>query len=170
MTIAAVVLSIGAGGMIYCCSQAIWVFLIVPIVLFIRMALNAVDGMLAREHAMKSALGTFLNELGDIISDAALYLPFVVVAGVRGELIVLIVVAAAISEMAGILGGTVGASRRYDGPMGKSDRAFAFGVISILIGFGVAVGLWLNVLLVIIFALIIVNTMVRVSKALSEVG
>ena len=50
--------------------------LLVPLVLFKRMALNAIDGMLAREHGMKSALGGFLNELADVISDAAIYLPF----------------------------------------------------------------------------------------------
>ena len=49
---------------------------LLPAVLFVRMALNAIDGMLAREHGQKSALGAFLNELCDVVSDAALYLPF----------------------------------------------------------------------------------------------
>jgi CDP-diacylglycerol--glycerol-3-phosphate 3-phosphatidyltransferase len=39
------------------------------------MALNAIDGMLAKEFALKSRLGAMLNELGDVFSDAALYLP-----------------------------------------------------------------------------------------------
>ena len=39
---------------------------------------------------------------------------------------------AALSEMAGVLGPMVGASRRYDGPMGKSDRAFVFGALGAL--------------------------------------
>ena len=30
----------------------------------------------------------------------------------------------------------VGASRRYDGPMGKSDRAFVIGVLGLLLAFG----------------------------------
>ncbi len=38
------------------------------------MALNAIDGMLAREFNQQSTLGAILNEVGDIISDAALYL------------------------------------------------------------------------------------------------
>jgi 1-acyl-sn-glycerol-3-phosphate acyltransferase len=37
-----------------------------------RMALNAVDGMLARDFGLKSPLGAFLNELTDVLSDAAL--------------------------------------------------------------------------------------------------
>ena len=45
------------------------VLLLLPAVLFLRMALNAIDGMLAREHNQKSALGAILNELGDVFSD-----------------------------------------------------------------------------------------------------
>ena len=51
-------------------------FVLLPIVLFIRMALNALDGMLARECNQQSRLGAILNESGDILSDIALYLPF----------------------------------------------------------------------------------------------
>ena len=61
---------------------AAWALLLLPPVLFVRMALNAIDGMLAREFAQKSALGAVLNELGDVVSDTALYLPFATIAGV----------------------------------------------------------------------------------------
>lgn len=37
-------------------------FLLLPPVLFIRMALNAIDGMLAREHHQKSRFGAILND------------------------------------------------------------------------------------------------------------
>jgi len=43
--------------------------------LFIRMALNALDGMLAKEYALQSKKGAMLNEMGDVLSDIALYLP-----------------------------------------------------------------------------------------------
>ena len=59
-----------------------WPLLLLPLVLLLRMGLNAIDGMLAREHAMKTPLGAFLNELGDVLSDTALYLPLALVAGV----------------------------------------------------------------------------------------
>ena len=42
---------------------------------FCVMALNAVDGMLAREFNQKSRLGGYLNEITDVVSDAAPYLP-----------------------------------------------------------------------------------------------
>ena len=45
------------------------------------------------------------------------------------------IVLAGLSEFAGALGPTVGATRRYDGPMGKSDRAAAVGAIALLASF-----------------------------------
>lgn len=52
-----------------------WPLLLLPVFLFARMALNAINGMLAREHTMESPLGVILNEIGGRVSDAALYLP-----------------------------------------------------------------------------------------------
>jgi len=109
-------------------------FALIPAWMLLRMALNAIDGMLAREHGQQSVLGAYLNELTDVVSDAALYLPFARIAPFDPLGIGLLVLLAALSEMAGLQGLTVGASRRYDGPMGKSDRAFVFGAL----GLGVA--------------------------------
>jgi CDP-diacylglycerol--glycerol-3-phosphate 3-phosphatidyltransferase len=117
------------------------------------MALNAIDGMMAREHGMKSPQGAMLNELGDVISDAALYLPFALVAGLNASLVVLVVIVAVIGEMAGALGPMLGAMRRYDGPLGKSDRAFAFGLLAFLIGIGIAPGRWTTVYLAVLLGL-----------------
>ena len=94
------------------------------------MALNAIDGMLAREFNQKSRLGGYLNEITDVVSDAALYLPFAFVAPFDGVKISSIIWLAALSELYGILGQVQGKTRRYDGLMGKSDRAFVFGVNS----------------------------------------
>ena len=111
-------------------------FALLPLWFFIRMALNALDGMLAREFNQRSQLGAYLNELTDVISDAALYLPFARLMPFDPLWIGVLVLVAALSEMAGILGQTVGASRRYDGPFGKSDRAVLIGTL------GLAVALW----------------------------
>jgi len=67
VTIAAVVLSFIVGGMLVHLRHENWVLFLVPVALLVRMALNAIDGMLAREHGMQSALGGFLNELGDVV-------------------------------------------------------------------------------------------------------
>jgi CDP-diacylglycerol--glycerol-3-phosphate 3-phosphatidyltransferase len=144
VTVAAAALSMAAGIVLAYQAPEPAVWLLLPAVLFARMALNAVDGMLAREHGQKSALGAYLNELCDVISDAALYLPFAFLPGVQGSIVVIAVLLAAISEMAGVVAVQVGAERRYDGPMGKSDRAFAFGLLAVLIGLGLIPAAWLS--------------------------
>lgn len=145
-----------------------WVFALIPVWMFLRMALNAIDGMLAREFGQQSTLGAYLNELCDVIADAALYLPFALIAGVSPIYVVLVVLLGVISEYAGVMGPMVGASRRYDGPMGKSDRAFCFGVL----GAGVASGLlpiiWIDPLLILIAALLGYTLFNRVRRGLAQ--
>ncbi|MBC4011437.1 CDP-alcohol phosphatidyltransferase family protein [Morganella morganii] len=106
-------------------------FLLLPPVLFIRMALNAIDGMLAREHNQKSRFGAILNELGDVVSDTILYFPFVLLFPGAAIWILLILFLSVLTEFIGVLAQTIGASRRYDGPAGKSDRAFLFGALGL---------------------------------------
>ena len=153
VTVAALALSLAHGAWLALAPDSRWPFLVLPVTLFLRMALNAIDGMMAREHGMKSPQGAVLNELGDVISDAALYLPFALVAGVNAPLVVLVVTAAIIGEMAGALGPMLGATRSYDGPLGKSDRAFAFGLLAFLIGVGLMPGLWTTIYLAVLLAL-----------------
>jgi CDP-diacylglycerol--glycerol-3-phosphate 3-phosphatidyltransferase len=137
VTVAACAVSVALGLALYVdqAGHPAW-FALVPVWMLARMALNAVDGMLAREHGQQSVLGAYLNELTDVLSDAALYLPFACLGALPAMGIGLLVLLSAMSEMAGLQGLTVRASRRYDGPMGKSDRAFVFGAL------GLAVALW----------------------------
>ena len=168
VTVAAALLSGLLGALVARFPAARWPLLLIPAGLFLRMALNAIDGMLAREHDMQSPLGGLLNELGDVVSDAALYLPFALVPGVPGPLVVLVVVLGIVSEMAGVAAVQIGASRRYDGPMGKSDRAFAFGLLALLLGLGVTPGRWLDVGLVVAAALLGMTCVNRCRRALRE--
>jgi CDP-diacylglycerol--glycerol-3-phosphate 3-phosphatidyltransferase len=146
------------------------VFLILPPILLIRMALNAIDGMLAREYAQKTPLGAILNELGDVISDSALYLPFILIPTVSPLLIILLVLLAVITEMTGVIAIQIGASRRYDGPMGKSDRAFVFGIIALLLGCNVPIEIALNTLFLIIDLLLMITIINRCYQALKQVN
>ncbi len=168
VTIAAALLSFATGAGIVRRIDRPSFLLVVPVVLFVRMALNAIDGMLAREHAMKTPLGALLNELGDIFSDSALYLPFAVLPGVTPVYVVAVVWLAVVSETTGILGTVIGASRRYDGPMGKSDRAFVFSLIAIVLGCGVEAGIWLDLVWGVIVCLLAITIVNRGRRALEE--
>lgn len=166
VTIAAVLLSLTAGALIVAWPQQRWPLLLLPVVLFIRMALNAIDGMLAREHDMKSNLGAVLNELGDVVSDSALYLPLALVPGIWPPLIVVLVLLAVIGEMTGVVGVQIGGQRRYEGPLGKSDRAFAFGALGFLLGCGIPRGIWLSIVLSVLIVLSIATILNRSVRAL----
>jgi CDP-diacylglycerol--glycerol-3-phosphate 3-phosphatidyltransferase len=168
VTLTAALGSVAVGIAIALLAPLRWPFLLLPLWLFLRMALNALDGMLAREFGQKSPLGAYLNELSDVISDAALYLPLALMPPFGGAMVVLVVFLAALSEFAGVLGVMVGASRRYDGPMGKSDRAFVFGALGLWIGIGGALPHWLAWLLPLVAALIALNVVNRVRRGLAE--
>lgn len=138
ITISAMLLSFLTGAVL-----AIWpspkLFCILPVVLFIRMALNALDGMLARECNQKSRLGAILNELGDVLSDTALYLPFALLLHSNAVLVLLMVFCAVLTEFCGVLAQTINGVRSYTGPMGKSDRALVLGC------WGLVIALWPNI-------------------------
>lgn len=167
VTLAALALSCITAALVFFSEGAVWALLLVPLVMFLRMALNAIDGMLAREHDMKSVLGAVLNELGDVLSDTMLYLAFAAVAGISALPLVLVVVFAVISEMTGVIAVQIGVERRYDGPMGKSDRAFVFGALALLIGLGFSAGSWSTGLLWLVLVLLVVTIINRARRAIA---
>ena len=168
VTLAAAAGSLAVGAVIAGAAPARWPFLLLPVWFFIRMALNAVDGMLARDFGQKSRLGAYLNELCDIVSDAALYAPFALLAPFGLLWTGLVVLLAALTEFAGVLGPTVGASRRYDGPMGKSDRALVFGALGLWIGFGGPLPGWSVIVMMLVAILLAVTIVNRVRAGLAE--
>lgn len=140
VTTAAAAMSIAAGGLTAALAERPLIFLLLPAVLFIRMALNAIDGMLAREHGQASTAGMYLNELCDVVSDLALILPFAALPAFPAWGVVAFAVTAIIVEFAGVLGIPAGIGRNYAGPFGKSDRALALGLVAVLVSAGLAVG------------------------------
>lgn len=168
VTVAALVLSIAQGAWLALQPGAALPLLVLPVTLLVRMALNAIDGIMAKEHGQASAGGAVLNELADVVADAALYLPFALIAGVSPGLVALVVVTGIIAEMAGALGPLIKASRRYDGPFGKSDRAVAFGFLALLIGLGLQPGLWTSVYLAILLALSAYTVVNRARRIIAE--
>lgn len=168
VTLAACAVSVVLGLFLYLAAVPRAMFALIPLWMLLRMAFNAADGMLAREFGQKTALGGFLNELTDVIADAALYLPFALVVPFAPLWVGIVIVLAGLTEFAGALAVSVGASRRYDGPMGKSDRALVFGVLGLWTALApLPQRLWpLMPLLAALLAWTVVN---RVRQALAEV-
>ena len=76
ITIAAILFSFILGALFFYRESNSLYLIVVAFGLLLRMGLNALDGMMARKFNMQSKLGEVLNELGDIVSDVAILLPF----------------------------------------------------------------------------------------------
>lgn len=170
VTLAAFALSLAHGAANAMTGGAQWLLFSMPVVLFLRMAMNAIDGMLAREFGQQSKLGAILNELTDVLSDAALYLPFALIVGLQPSTVIAVVLFGVVAEMTGVIAIQIGASRRYDGPFGKSDRALFFGALALALAFGFAPGEWSTVLMAFAAALALATIVNRARAALNEVS
>lgn len=177
VTLFAMLISIVVAGSIYHFhlnqASSIWLLLF-PLWMLVRMALNAIDGMLAREFKQQSDLGAYYNELCDIISDSALYCSLIVFGFIHTPLLIFVIFLTILSEYTGVMAPLIGQQRRYDGPMGKSDRALWFSLITIVIFFFPYVsqdvdmlGLVVNIGLVIIAILLIYTIYNRIKHSLS---
>jgi CDP-diacylglycerol---glycerol-3-phosphate 3-phosphatidyltransferase len=170
-------ITVGAAfGSVVCAALVGWfaahpaIFALIPAWLFARMALNAADGMLAREFGQESVLGFYLNEIADVVSDAALYAPFALVAPFGAFGIGLIVVLSLLTEFAGVLAAAAGTARRYDGPMGKSDRAVVFGLLGLWIAIAGVLPGWIRWLIPIFVILLVLTTANRIYRAIRGNG
>lgn len=132
VTAFALVGSIAVGAGVAFARERLALLLLLPLWLFLRMALNAIDGMMARELDLASKTGAILNEVGDVISDVSIYLPLAIVEPRALWSIVAFNLGAALTEFCGVLGQALGSKRHYHGPMGKSDRAFMVGALALL--------------------------------------
>jgi CDP-diacylglycerol--glycerol-3-phosphate 3-phosphatidyltransferase len=139
-------------------------FYILPIFFFIRMALNAIDGMLAKEHNLKSPFGAVLNEVTDVVSDGFLYYAFSRFDFINIHLLLFVIFFSAISEITGLAVLLNGSARDYAGPMGKSDRAFVFSVLAILISCHITSSIAYNGILSLVALMLIVTIFNRTKK------
>ena len=143
-------------------------FLFVSIGLLFRMMLNALDGMMATTYNLKSKEGEVLNEIGDVLSDIAIYFPFIYFNSLSIELIIIFILLSVINEFCGLLAKSISGIRRYDGPMGKSDRAFFVGIICIILYFTNAVLVYLDYIFLFAIILMIISSFLRLTKSLKN--
>ena len=168
ITVASIILSVIIGVLFWNSDRYNWFFLSLPIGLLLRMALNALDGMMARKYNQMTKLGEVLNEVGDIFSDLILFFPLIKFQPESLYLIVGFIALAIINEFAGLLGKVVGKNRRYEGPMGKSDRALLFGIYGIIMFCGVQISDYSGYIFGVIILLLLFSTFTRLKKALNE--
>ncbi|MET3537235.1 CDP-alcohol phosphatidyltransferase family protein [Chryseobacterium limigenitum] len=168
ITISSILLSVIIGVLFWNADVSKWFFLSLPIGLLIRMALNALDGMMARKFNQTSKLGEVLNEVGDIVSDVIIFFPLLKFQPESLYLIIAFIILSIINEFAGLIGKVVGKQRRYDGPMGKSDRALILGLYGLIAFFGVNISNYSQYIFGLIILLLLISTYTRLKKSLHE--
>lgn len=113
-----------------------WLYLLAPVLFFLRIAFNALDGMVAQSRGLASPRGEMVNEFSDRINDTLIF-GGLWVSGVAPDLLVggALVVTLLVSYL-GILSRAAGGERRFDGPAGKADRMAIVGVACVVAFFG----------------------------------
>ena len=92
ITILTVFFSIALGVFLFfAIENKIW-FLFVSLGLLLRMALNSLDGMMAKQYNLQSKKGEILNELVDVISDVAIFFPFIYFESLKTEYVIIFIV------------------------------------------------------------------------------
>lgn len=168
ITVASILLSVIIGILFWNADLSKWFFLSLPIGLLLRMALNALDGMMARKFNQTSRLGEVLNEVGDIVSDVIIFFPLLKFQPESIYLIDIFIVLSIINEFSGLIGKVVGKERRYDGPMGKSDRALILGIYGLTVFFGADISGISSYIFGFIIILLTISTYIRLKKSLHE--
>ena len=162
ITLFSILFSFGIAVCFWYADEFNYLFLALPIGLLLRMALNALDGMMARIYNQQSKLGEVLNEAGDIISDVMIFLPLVKYEN-NVKIVVAFIVLSILNELAGIAAKFIGGERRYDGPMGKSDRALLIGVYGLFAFFS---GSFLPFVFLIAIGLLVLSTFLRIKRSI----
>lgn len=164
LTLLGIVLSLAMGIYAFYGDRTI-ALILMPIVLLLRMALNALDGMMARQYNLQSKMGALLNEIGDVVSDIVLYYPLYVLFAMDQIWIMCFLLLSVLNEFAGLLGQAMGGARRYEGPMGKSDRALVVGILCLLFLFKAPIYGYLTWIWLVVFCLLIWSTLKRLRNA-----
>lgn len=168
ITFFSILLSFGIAYFFWNTSDNSSYFLIVAFGLLLRMMLNALDGMMARIYNLQSKLGEVLNEVGDIVSDVAIYFPLIIFESLRIEIAIIFILLSIINEFCGLMAKVISGERRYDGPMGKSDRAFLIGIICIVYYFTNGLDPYMNYIIGGPSIMIILSSYVRLTKSIKN--
>ncbi len=112
-----------------------WLLTLTPVFLVLRMAMNALDGMLAREYHTGSVAGELFNEGLDIVGDTICYGVLLFVPSIPSVPLTLFLLLSWMAEFFGVLGKSFpGGVRRHETFLGgKPDRAVWMGVLALLL-------------------------------------
>jgi CDP-diacylglycerol---glycerol-3-phosphate 3-phosphatidyltransferase len=163
INLAALIVSVLAAFIFYKASYNLTLLLWIPLLAFVRIAFNALDGLVARELKVKNQQwGEVLNEFIDRLSDITFFLGIAFFGFTNALLVFFTLVSVLLVSYIGILGKAAGGRRIYSGLMGKADRMFYISVAAVLIVF-LKNPVIINYLLIFMLTLSIVTILQRIN-------
>jgi phosphatidylglycerophosphate synthase len=105
--------------------------LLVPVAAGLRLAINLVDGALARATDRSHPRGELLNEVSDRLADVALLGPVAFLPGAQRETILLGLTGAVMASFVGVASRAAGGPRLYTGILSKPGRMALLSVFAI---------------------------------------
>lgn len=147
-----------------------WLLLLTPIFLVMRMAMNALDGMLAREYKTGSVAGELFNEGLDIVGDTICYGSLFFVPNAPQMSLTVFLVLTWMAEYFGVLGkGLPGGVRRHETFLGgKPDRAIWMGALALILFFYPGFSRYVGTYLAVVACFVLMTSLVRIRKTLLE--
>ncbi|WP_087022166.1 CDP-alcohol phosphatidyltransferase family protein [Thaumasiovibrio subtropicus] len=167
ITVATLLITVAGVGAIALLPPPYWLGL--PLLQFLRMALNAIDGQLARLYNQITPRGMLLNEVGDLLADAVVWLAFLSLGVLSPFWIAVVALLTWLTEFIAVLVAPVTGERANHGPMGKSDRAVVTGVFAIIIAVQPNWLVYGDVALILVAGLLLVTASRRAMKVWSLV-
>lgn len=170
INILALIVSIISGAALLFAKDYPWFFLAVPLLVLIRISFNALDGMVAREMKLSSAVGEVYNEVIDRLSDLSIFVFMAFAPYANTELTLIAISMIILNSYIGIVGKAAGGTRFYGGFIGKADRMLYLGVLSIVSYFHLDERYWLGFILLIMAgtAFSLVQRFLAVTKELKS--
>lgn len=138
----ALIMSLFTGVALLYASNYKILFLAVPLLVLLRIAFNALDGLVARAQGVSSKIGEVYNELYDRLSDIVIFVFLAFAEYANAKLVLIALAAVLLNSYLGILGKSAGGSRVYKGFIGKADRMLYLGIVSIISYFTLALIYW----------------------------
>jgi phosphatidylglycerophosphate synthase len=105
--------------------------LLVPLAAGVRLAINLVDGALARATDRSHPRGELLNEVSDRLADIALLGPVAFLPGAQRETVLLGLTGAVLASFVGVASRAAGGARLYSGVLSKPGRMALLAVFAI---------------------------------------
>lgn len=175
LTWAAVVLSCVAGVLLYLSFWTPWYAFVVILLLFLRLALNALDGLLAQQTGKARVAGEVLNEMTDRVADVAIFSGLTLCPLTDKFAGFVAIIAMLMVSYTGVLGKAVGAERVYLGVLGKADRMIYLMVACLAYGFypdfgvmGYSTFTWLMVIFIPLACITILQRLLRTLSLIGE--